>query len=69
VPGPAIGNGLTGDNVAYRLGDVGAVIANSLDVFGAKKEMRCIGDGLRVFHHVSEKLPEQGIIPKTAIES
>ena len=42
VPGTAVGDGLAGHNIAHRLGNVGAMIANTFDVLRAKKQMRGI---------------------------
>ncbi|ESY33756.1 hypothetical protein X749_02670 [Mesorhizobium sp. LNJC391B00] len=41
------------------LGNVGGVVADALDVLGAKQQMRARRDVARIFHHVGQKLAKQ----------
>ena len=42
--------------------DVGTVVADALKVLGHEQHMRASADRARVFNHVGEHFPEQGII-------
>src|SRR6185436_14664465 len=46
----------------HILGNVGAVVADALDILGGEQQMRAQSDVARVFHHVGEQLAEQGIV-------
>ena len=48
-----------GQHVVDRLGDVGGVIADPLDVLGAEQQMRAGRDVARVFHHVGQQFAKQ----------
>ena len=50
---------LAGDEVVDRLGDVGGVVADALDVLGAEQEMRAEADIARILHHVGQQLAEE----------
>ena len=43
----------------HRLGDVGGVVADALDVLGAEQKMRAERDVARIFHHVGQELAEE----------
>ena len=50
---------LTGLKVEGALGDVGRVVANTLEALGTKQEVRALRDIPRIFHHVGEELAEE----------
>jgi len=57
-----LGNGLAVDQKVDVFRDVRGVIANTLDVLGAKEKMNAQTDHTRVFHHVGEKLSEDRVV-------
>ena len=56
---PLVGERAAVDHVVHRLGDVGGVVADALDVLGAEQQMRAERDVARILHHVGEQLAEQ----------
>ena len=57
--GTLVENLLTLDHVEHRLGDVGGVVADPLDVLGAEQQMRAEPDVARILHHVGQQFAEQ----------
>jgi len=56
---PLCRDGLAGDEIVHRLGDVGGVVADALDVLCREQEVGAEGDIARVLQHVGEELAEQ----------
>ena len=48
--------------IVHILGDVGAVVADALDVLGGERRCRAQADVARILHHVGEKLAKKGIV-------
>src|SRR4029078_7047512 len=53
---PLVGDGPAMHQEIHRLGDVGGVVADALDVLGAEQEMGAEPDIARILHHVGEEL-------------
>ncbi len=49
---------LAGDEIDHRLGDVGGMVADALDVLGAEQQVRAEGDVARILHHEGEEVAE-----------
>src|SRR5579863_9406419 len=54
-----IGNRTALDHVIDGFGDVGGMVADTLDVLGAEHQMHAEGDIARILHHIGEELAEQ----------
>src|SRR5260370_26168157 len=52
-------NLLSFDHIEHDLRDIGGVVADPFDVFGAEHQMDAERDVARIFHHVGQEFAEQ----------
>ncbi len=62
--GRSAGSVVAGDEIEHRLGDIGGVIADPLDVLRAEQQMGAERDVARVFHHVGQKVAKHRILER-----
>ena len=56
------------DQIEDRLGDVGRVVADPLDVLGAEQKMGAERDVARILHHVGQKVAEHRILQRVEFD-
>ena len=53
-----------GDEIEHRLGDIGGVIADPLDVLRAEQQVRAERNVARVFHHVGQQVAKHRVFER-----